>query len=297
MLGHHTITTDAQAQERVPAGRVDLAVGVPRKIPPAIISERAFKAKAYLLASRIDLRSLRSYEVIATNPLTVAAEGGGLIVLLRYGVAVFFDVTEAAERSFRTFLTPLLVDRHEQPEAEEIEIRVDPAVHEGMQGTALYVETLTAERIQLIADVLSKSVVLAMYESRVGQSFDRIEPLARELEQSGRLPSDMRQLLKQIGAMLLSEQTMMGRVEISEKPELLWDHPALEGFFLRVEDEFEIRERNAALERKLNFISRTVRSLIDLLHSRYALRLEWYIIALIVGEIVLSVMAMVAGHS
>jgi len=43
---------------------------------------------------------------------------------------------------------------------------------------------------------------------------------------------------------------MVGRAEISEKPELLWDHPGLEGLFVRLQDEFEIRERHQSLERR-----------------------------------------------
>lgn len=271
------------------------ATSPPRTIPLAVLSGRAFKARALLLAERIDLRARRADEVVAMNPLTVAVDGGGLAVLFRYGVVVLFGVPEGAQAPFLDTLQPLLGDRYERPETEEVEVRIDPASYEGMQGEALHLETLTAERLQVIADVLSKSVVLAMYESRVGQNFDRIEPLAHDLEQKGRLRGDVRQLLKQIGAMLLSEQMMMGRVEISEKPEMLWDHPALEGLFLRVEDEFEIRERHAVLERKLKFVSKTVRTLLELLHSRHALRVEWYIVLLIVFEILLTVYAMVVG--
>lgn len=282
-------------RDSLPAHADLVLTSLPRTIPAAMLSGRGFKARALLLAERIGLRAHQTDEIVAMNPLTVAVDGGGLAVLFRYGVIVFFGAPARAEAAFLATLEPLLEERYDKPETEEVEIRVDPASHEGMQGDALHLETLTAERLQVIADVLSKSVVLAMYESRVGQSFDRIEPLAHDLEQKGRLGGDVRQLLKQIGAMLLSEQTMMGRVEISEKPETLWDHPELEGLFLRVEDEFEIRERHAALERKLKFISKTVRTLIELLHSRHSLRLEWYIVLLIVAEIMLTVYAMVVS--
>ena len=70
-----------------------------------------------------------------------------------------------------------------------------------------------------------------MYESRVAQNFGRIEPLARNLERNGRIIASSSELLKHIGTMLLSEQRMVGRVEISEKPDTLWDHPDLEGLY------------------------------------------------------------------
>ena len=37
---------------------------------------------------------------------------------------------------------------------------------------------------------------------------------------------------------------MVGRVAVAEKPELLWDRPDLEGLYIRLEDEFEIKERH-----------------------------------------------------
>jgi uncharacterized Rmd1/YagE family protein len=77
----------------------------------------------------------------------------------------------------------------------------------------------------------------------------------------------------------------VGRAAITEKPELLWTHPALEGLFGRLEDENEIIERHAALERKLNLISSTVQTLLEMLGSRHSLRVEWCVVFLVVVEI------------
>ena len=62
----------------------------------------------------------------------------------------------------------------------------------------------------------------------------------------------------------------------------------MERFYLLLEAEYEISERHIALERKLDLISRTAETLLDLLHSQRSLRVEWYIVILIVVEIVLS---------
>lgn len=128
-------------------------------------------------------------------------------------------------------------------------------------------------------------------------SIDRIEPMATNLEQSGVIKGQASTLLKHIGATLRIEHMMVGRVEVAEKPELLWDRPELEGLFIRMEDEFEIKERHAALERKMNVISRTTETLLELLQSRHTMRVEWYIVALIVVEVLLSLYEMfIRGH-
>ena len=80
---------------------------------------------------------------------------------------------------------------------------------------------------------------------------------------------------------------MVGQVEVVDKPELLWEHPELERLYLRLEDEFEIRERHAALQRKFELVSRTAQTALEVLRNRQNLRVEWYIVILIVVEILL----------
>jgi uncharacterized Rmd1/YagE family protein len=88
---------------------------------------------------------------------------------------------------------------------------------------------------------------------------------------------------------------MVGRAEIGEKPELLWEHPNLERLYALLEAEFEVRERLAVMERKLELAGRTARTLVDLINARHSLRVEWYIVALILFEILLTLYGMWSG--
>jgi required for meiotic nuclear division protein 1 len=247
-----------------------------------------FKARALLFSDRFDLRTWKAEERIASNPVAVAVSGGGVAVLFRYGAVVFFDTTETEESAFLRQLEPVMGVAIGVPETEETEIRVDPKAREGMQGERILIVNDEIERLQIIADVLSKSVVLAFHEGHIAGSFDRIEPLARELEQYGRISREARELMRHLGAMLLSEQLMIGQVAVAEKPELIWERPDLEGLFIRLEDEFEIKERHTALRQKVDLIAHTTQMLVQLQQNRRSLRLELYIVILIVVEILLT---------
>lgn len=248
-----------------------------------------FKARAVLLADRIDLRAWQAEERLASNPLTVAVSGGGAAVLFRYGVVVFFDVTPEEEAAFIEQISRLVGGALPTPETEEVEIRVNSRAHEGMQGDRILLANDEVERLQIVADILAKSVVLALYEARIAGSFEIVEPLAVELERHGRIAERPKDLARQIGGMLLSEHMMVGRFAVAEKPELLWDRPDLEGLYIRLEDEFEIKERREDLARKLDLIGRVVQTLMQLQGARHSLRLELYIVILIVVEILLTV--------
>ena len=256
------------------------------------IEQKSFKARAVLVGERIDLKALSAADALATNPLTVRVQGGGIATLHRYGVAVFFAVSPMEQVAFLRYLQPLAANPYPKPETEELEVRVEAGGREGVSGGVVVLDDAAIERLQVIADVLSKSALLSLYESKVAGEFDRIEPLAVELDRTGRIRGHSKDLLKKIGSMLLVEQRMVGRAEISEKPEVLWDNPALEGLFARLEDEFEIKERHTALERKLNLIARTAQTLVELLSSKHSLRVEWYIVLLIVFEILLTLYQM-----
>jgi len=85
---------------------------------------------------------------------------------------------------------------------------------------------------------------------------------------------------------------MVGRVAVSDKPDVLWDRPELERLYARLTDEFAIPDRYEAVESKLDLIGRTIQTAVNLVQSRRLLRVEWYIVILIVFEIVLTLYEM-----
>jgi len=255
-----------------------------------------FKAKAVLVGDRIDTRSWKGSEPLASYPLAVGVPGGGAAILFRYGVVVFFDATESEETAFLEQIAPLVGNRFPPPETEEIDVHIDPRATEGMRADRIHLINDDVERLQIVADVLSKSVILAFYEAKIAGSFDRVEPLALELQRTGRVTARAKELIRHIGTMLLSEHLMVGRVAVGEKPELLWNRPELEGLFIRLEDEFEIKGRHEALGNKLELISHTAQTLTQLEQARRSLRLELYIVLLIVAEILIMLYEMMLRH-
>jgi uncharacterized Rmd1/YagE family protein len=79
---------------------------------------------------------------------------------------------------------------------------------------------------------------------------------------------------------------MVGRVEVGEKPAMTWDEPELDRLYERLAQEFELPDRDRALTRKLEVISDVAGTYLELLDTRKSHRLEWYIVILIVAEIV-----------
>jgi len=259
---------------------------------PLFNSKTAIRVRALLLGERLDLKPLRNAEQLAAQPLTLPIADHGCVVLFRYGAAVLFDVPPLQEVAFLGHVKSLLADPLPEPEIETLDLHIAPDAKEGFERDQLYIQDVGLQRLQIIADALAKSVVLAEYERRVAGTFDRIEPLAARLEQSGGVGFRARELIRHTGRNLLVLHRMVGRVEVGEKPDSLWERPDLERLYLRLEDEFELKERQLALHRKLEVIGQTVETVLDLLQTRRSLRVEWYIVVLIVAEIFLSLYEM-----
>jgi required for meiotic nuclear division protein 1 len=244
---------------------------------------------ALLLGERLDTRALERDEPLGAVPLTVAIPGGGVGVLFRYGAVVLFGGASAAMDKFVVSLMPYISAAFTVPERDDARILVRAEVDEHVDPAGnIVLHERTTERLQLVADILAKSLVLSYYETRIAEIFDRIEPLAAMLREKGRAGARGKELLRHIGDVLLIQQKMVGRVETGEKPELLWEHPELERLYMRLAEEYELRDRDRALDRKLDVISRTVETLLGLVQTRSSLRVEWYIVLLIVAELLLT---------
>jgi uncharacterized Rmd1/YagE family protein len=248
------------------------------------------RARAICLGERIDTRSLERGRALDLLPLTVPAGDRGAAVIFRYGAIVLFDLMPSEEAAFLEGLRPFTTGCYDEPESEEADLAIDPQ-RDGRvdaDGTVGVCDS-QLERLQIVAHILAKSVVLAQYEEEVAEVFDQVEPLARELQRGRGRAVPGRHLLRQIGNVLVTQARTVGRVEVAEKPEITWEEPDLERLYLRLGEEYELRERDHALDRKLELISRTAQTVLDILYNRRSLRVEWYIVILILVEIVLIV--------
>jgi len=250
--------------------------------------DKPVTVRACFLGERLHLRGL--YEPPLTlGPLVVPAGEAGLAVLLRYGAAVLFNLSEQEQKNFLKELRPRIENPLRRMETEDAQLHLVGKQPEGVTPEGIGVSDFSLARLQIVAIALARSVALAYYESAMASAFDLIEPLARGLEKPGGGTRRLRELLRHIGGTLLVQHKMIGRVEIQDKPDLLWDHPELERLYLHLENEYELHERNTVLERKLALINRTAEASVNLLQNRSMLRVEWYIVILIVFEVLLYV--------
>lgn len=250
-----------------------------------------FEVRAIHVGEFIDVKGIEP-RLSLQLPVIIEVAPSGYAVLLRHGAVVLFGIDPIQQERFLADLGKRVEDRYEKVETERAIVRVGDA--DGAEPDAIIIKDVTIDRMQVIAEILGKSVILGRYESEIGDAFRKIEPLAVEMRDNPRKVAwKQSQLVAQIGEAILAEHQLVGSAEIGEKPELLWENAELDRFYIRLEAEYEIRERHSALERKLAVVSGTARTMLELSQTKRSLHVEYYIVGLILFEIVLSIYELV----
>jgi required for meiotic nuclear division protein 1 len=258
--------------------------------PEFISAELGTRVTAHALhvGDRINTMGFED-EALSAVPLAIRAGEAGIAVLFRYGVAVLIGLSPEDEIAFLEKLKPRIGGKLTRFEEETAVVALArEAEDQVLAGGPIQLRDMSPERLLVIADVLAKSVVLADDEREVAKVFEIIEPFAKELADHGRTRRDRKGVLQLIGNALLVQHRVSGRVAIAEKPDALWDRPDLERLYARLEDEYELKERVDALNRKLAVVAETANTLADIIDTRRSLRLELIVVILIAFEIVVT---------
>src|ERR1700730_5274863 len=145
------------------------------------------RVRALLLSDRIDTSNLEHDGVVSTAPLTYKFGTDGLVTLFRYGVAVLMGLTPEEESEVLRSLQPRLIRPVKPSEEETLVIEVVPDKEDQiLPGGPMTMKAITLDRLIVVADALSKSVVLARDEREVAAVLELVEPFARQLAERGR---------------------------------------------------------------------------------------------------------------
>lgn len=265
---------------------------IPREIAESLANQGSVEVNAVLIGNEINLKSLTNRSSSRKEPVLTKLSDKSLAMIYPYGAIVFFNATTSATVELITRCQRYARELFSTPETEQFTVIIEPLQPEGIIQNKVSIKKFSKEHLEIIGDALAKSVILEYHENRIGSLFDKIEPIAKSLKDRGQLGYRANDLLKHIGSSLLMVQEMMGKIEIIEKPLVLWEHGELEPLHAQLIEDLEIIERHSTLERKIGLISSTAQISLEVLQQHHSHRLEWYIIILIGIEIVLQLYEM-----
>jgi len=171
---------------------------------------------------------------------------------------------------------------------EEYSVLEDPKSETGIADGMLRVDRLTAERASIVALTVAQSAAMEYYERIVDDLFQRTNKLVDLLESRGTVPYRVRPLHRFIGEGISTRAEVLSVLHLLDKPDATWDDPAMDRIYDDLRAEFDLGDRYAALERKLQSIQEALVLVLDVARDRRMLVLEVAIVLMIALEIVMG---------
>lgn len=265
---------------------------VPEDLANYFASLESCEANAILIGTQIDLKRLTRAPLNRTDSVMTKLSQHGIALIYRYGAIMFFNASISETAQLIALLQQYTHNHFSKPETERFTVQITPNQIDCIKEGKVFIQKVTKQRLEILGSALSKSVTLDYQENSVSALFDKVEPIAKSLSEKGKLGHSSKELLRHIGSTLLVTQEMVGRIEVSEKPTLLWEQPQLEPLYEQLVDDLELEERQEILNQKINLIAKTAETSLGVLEHRHSSRLEWYIIILIAIEILLQLYAL-----
>jgi required for meiotic nuclear division protein 1 len=219
--------------------------------------------------------------------------GGGRLWLYPFGAIVAQDVAPEAFEAELARLRGLRAQLGEPAQREEFAVREEQGAAPAVAPGVLTIDRLTPERASIVALTVAQSVAMEYYEGIVESMFTRTEALVSGLEKRGTVAPRVRSLHKFIGNAVATRSEVLSVLHLLDMPDEVWDDPAIDRIYAQLRAEFDLVDRYAALESKLRSVQEALELVLDVARDRRGALLEASIVALIVFEIVLSLLR---GH-
>ena len=282
---------------------------IPKRIPKEPLGEAAipsslYKVRAYNTAESYDIgkwKDLLSKEgsqedsksdckilsLFSKDILHVSVGQHGDAFFFGSGSIVFWNTTEAVEKSILQDIKIVEVNPNENIELEEMDFKQSSNGHSGIQSEVIVLSSLDNSRDKLaFSNGLGSSVKLGSVESQLEKHIQSVRHIPAMLLQGKKLPLRRSTVLQKLGELLNLRGNLNLYSELTEIPDLYWSDAHLAELYHQISVCLDIRLRVNILNKKLDYANEMAQVLRNHLSEQHSLKLEWFIIILIAVEVV-----------
>lgn len=223
---------------------------------------------------------------LSPHELRVQPSGGGDVFAYPFGAVVFRDVSAADRHAFLEALRKACPQLTGEVVREEFAVREEAGsvtrFHEGQ----LVVDVMTPDRGGVIALTIAQSAAMEYYERIVETLARKTQQIVDRLEVRGSVSFWLRPLHRFVGEAVSTRNEVLSVLHLLDRPDAIWDDPALDRIYADLRAEFDLLDRFDALERKLRSVQEALELVLGVARDRRLTLLELIIVLLIVVEVV-----------
>lgn len=250
---------------------------------------KTIKLTALVVANQIDLKGIKAFLDLKTladssSELLYSFGGDKYQYYFNYGVMVFAGHSEEEIKVSVRAAAAYLKNPNEQWLRDDHEISVKEGGLE-FEFDQLIVDRVDAKVCRIAMFNLAQSVALDFYHDISENLLTEIRGFSRDLEKSGRLSINRKNMLKFIGRALNTQNDIADNIYIFDAPELVWDDEYLDKLHKGLMKHFDLRVRFSEIEYTLRIIEDNLSVFREISNQRVSMMLEWIIIVLILVEV------------
>lgn len=253
------------------------------------------RCSAHCTAASFDLdalsRRMRSLgEVMRAHRGVVHVQlaQGGEVYCFSYGVIVFWRLEKAREMWWLEILRDVEREPLKQVESDIFSF----SIKEQMQIVNDEICLPQGKPLAMLAASfgLGQSVKLAVFETSVEKALQHCQPIAQRLAKKGRSFLSRREIARRMGQLFLERSSINTHLDALDKPEIIWENDESEPYYDAVADYLDLSSRQIVLNRRLDVVKEIFDMLSTQLNHQHSATLEWIIIALILFDVVLTLL-------
>ncbi|KAI8906580.1 hypothetical protein DFJ77DRAFT_477236 [Powellomyces hirtus] len=216
----------------------------------------------------------------------------GEVFIFDYGVIVFWNLSEAEEKSYLHIIQRFAVELLPKGDSENEDFHYQYDLS-GPHQPRIFNDMITLksgnELIKLtISHGLAQSVKLAFFENVMEETIDGTIPLPRAMAKYGEVRMTRIDVMKIVGQLFKLKMNVNLISNVLDTPELFWSEPELEGLYNAIRGYLEISQRAKLLNTRADIISDLLDMLTEHMNSNEMTYITWIVIILIVVAVVIA---------
>ncbi|GMH43741.1 hypothetical protein BSKO_11675 [Bryopsis sp. KO-2023] len=222
------------------------------------------------------------------------------VVVYKYGSIVLFNAPvpkgqheELMEFSRRHISEPVPHPNHEM---QSLVILPQMSNWYRQEGDRIIVKVLDTDNMRVISSVLGQSVALDQYSRQIDRALEEFNSINRELEKTGSFSVTRKELFKLVARnnMMITEAIIV--LGLLDRSDTAWTNDKYYGVWSMMHSEYELNQRFQAMDKKLTLIQDSAKYFLEILQDNKSVSLEWFIIILIMAELVVGVYDLSTRH-
>lgn len=207
--------------------------------------------------------------------------------VFNYGVVVCWNIEDTQRKALCNELSTLMGEHLDACEIEQFHYKISEEVELKIHNDVITLNNKNPLCRLALSHAFAQSTKLGFFEDNAQKVIQENSYISKKLAATGKIPLSRNKLAKLRGVLFDTSSDISLHFNLLDTPEFFWDYPELESYYMPLAKYLDLTPRINLLNHKLATIHELLAMLASEQHHKHSSFLEWFIIVLIMIDIVI----------